>query len=163
MRAPAEGHSLNFTLKQLILSAGLAAKVQAGNVRVVVVPFQDQPHLDGPGLAELGLSEGNSQTLLAAVRHAYRTGVIDSRISPIAPGAAFNLLHLTPALKPVRFGTGIVLRMAINRLDLLTARHWRASGHDSKASFLDYWAQVMPDTPTCPAPWCWLIHFDLKG
>ncbi|MCK2122144.1 hypothetical protein [Pseudomonas sp. PNPG3] len=162
MRAPLNTHSLDFSLKQLILSADVGAKVQAGDIRLVVVPFQEQPRLDHAGLAELGLSEANGQALVAAARQAYRVGVIDSSISPIEPGSAFDLLQLTPSLKPVRFGTGIVLRMAINRLDLLTARQWHASGHQSQAAFLDYWAQVMPDSPTNPAPWCWLIHFDFK-
>lgn len=163
MRAPTDTQSLDFTLKQLILSADVGARIQAGDTRLVVVPFQEQPKLDRDDLAELGLSESDGQALVAAARQAYRAGVIDSSISPIAPGSAFDLLQLTPSLKPVRFGTGIVLRIAINRLDLLTARQWRASGHQSQAAFQQYWAQVMPDSPTMPAPWCWLIHFDFKG
>ncbi|MDG9809511.1 MULTISPECIES: hypothetical protein [Pseudomonas] len=163
MRAPVQMQARDFTLQQLILPAEIGAKVQAGQARLVVVPLQEQPTFDRIALEELGLSETNGQALVTAVRQAFRDGVIDSSICPIAPGGAFDLLQLSPSLKPVRFGTGIVLRIIITRLDLLTARQWRASGHQSQAGLLEYWTQFTPASPTTPAPWCWLIHFDLKG
>lgn len=163
MRAPADTQSLDFTLQKMIFAADIGAKVQAGDTRLVVVPFQYQPRISRAELAELGLCEADGQTLVDAVRLAYSMGIIAADIAPIRPGCAFELLQPSPSHKLVRFGTGIVRRMAITRLDLLTARQWLASGYQSKAAFLDYWAQAMPDAPASSAPWCWLIQFDFKG
>lgn len=163
MRAPVDTQLLDFTLKKMIFSAAIGAKVQVGDARLVVVPFQYQPQINQAELAELGLYEADGQSLVEAVRLAYSMGIIARDIAPIMPGCAFDLLQDTPSQKLVRFGTAIVRRMAITRLDLLTAQQCRASGYRSKPAFLDYWAQAMPDIPAHTAPWCWLIQFDFKG
>lgn len=157
-----DGNS-DFSLKKMVFSREISAKVQSGMAFLVIVPFDPQPVIDSQQLATLGLSIDDSPALVAAVRMAFNTGQISRDIAPIEKGNAFSLLQEISAQKLANFGTGRVKHLDIARFADLSARDWHACGYATQAEFHKYWAQTLPSTPAESNPWCWLIKFEFKG
>lgn len=153
----------NFSLKKMVFSPEISAKVQSGSVNLVIVPFDPQPVLDKRELAAMGLSIDDAIGLISAVRMAFRAGLIGSDIAPIQQGAAFELLQELPPQRLARFGTGLVKRLDIARFANLGAHNWQPCGYTTKVEFQSYWAKCLPTTPAESNPWCWLIQFEFKG
>lgn len=157
-----DGNS-DFSLKKMVFSPEISAKVQSGSVRLVIVPFDPQPVIDRQELAAVGLSIDDAIGLMSAVRMAFRVGLIGRDIAPIQQGNAFELLQELPPQRLARFGTGRVMRLDIARFADLGEHDWQACGYTTNVEFQTYWARSLPSTPAESNPWCWLIQFEFKG
>jgi hypothetical protein len=157
-----DGNS-DFSLKKMVFSPEISAKVQSGAVKLVIVPFDPQPVIDAQELAACGMSLDDAPALMYAVRLAFRIGLIGRDIAPIQQGHAFELLQELPPQKLAHFGTGRVKRLDIARFADLGEHDWQACGYSTKVEFHKYWAGSLPGTPAESNPWCWLIQFEFKG
>lgn len=155
--------STNFSLKKMVFSPEISAKVQTGAVNLVIVPVDPQPVINHQELAAVGLSIDDTPSLMRAVRLALQVGLIGSDIVPIQNGHAFELLQELPLQKLARFGTARVKTVGITRFDDLCRHDWIACGYTTLVEFQNYWASSLPNTPAETNPWCWLIHFEFKG
>lgn len=163
MRAPADTQALDFNLQKLVFLPAIAAKVQSGAVRQVVIPCNPQPVIDAEALRLAGLPHPESMALMRAVQRAFRQGLIGASTAPIRVGRAFELLQALPPEKYSRLGTGLVTSIEITRYSHLGDRELQACGHFNKDTFAEYWDITTPDMPTSTNPWCWLIQFEYKG
>jgi len=156
-----ETRDLNFNLPLVGVSHLVADKAREQSATLLIMPWLNQPmfRIDG----EPAILEDSAET---DWREEFRRGLAMGFLSDIQPlphHGAFCLVTELPGQKFERIGTGIVRRLDLCRLGDLTADDIRASGHESRAGFMDAWDQHAPDAAAALNPWCWLVYFDLKG
>lgn len=159
----ANNGSTDFSLKKMVFSPEISAKVQSGAVSLVIVPVDPQPVINHQELNAAGLSIEDAPSLMRAVRVAFQIGLIGGDVVPIQNGHAFELLQELPPQRLARFGTGRVKTVGITRFDDLGEHDWIACGYTTLVEFQSYWARCLPNMPAETNPWCWLIHFEFKG
>lgn len=155
--------STDFSLKKMVFSTEISAKVQSGAASLVIVPVDPQPVINHQELAAVGLSIDDAPSLMRAVRVAFQVGLIGREIKPIQNGHAFELLQELPLQKLARFGTGRVKSIGITRFADICMHDLIACGYTTLVEFQSYWASCLPNAPAETNPWCWLIHFEFKG
>ena len=159
MRAPTDTQALDFNLQKFALPAPIGARVQSGDVRLVVMPCRPQPVIDQEIVSMAGIAPGDDVALIQAIQSALIGGMI---ATPVCLGHAFELVQALP-VQYARLGTALVRHVGITRIEQLTDAQLRDSGHGSAADFAEYWASTAPDIPTATNPWCWLVQFEYKG